>query len=300
MMRGDRENECLTKLKKNIFCRYNDGNLCQSDDPKTIFDVSDDEYAENRYLYAASGISDKYFGLKEEDCIEFENAVRKAKPNTNASEFPDFTFESGFIEHFQVSASKLTRKGDEQHRIMTEYEKTVEKHENQFEIECNTNPIHNSIRMMKHEIENPQYSYTNLHDSFMRLWNKHCECINSYNGCKRISIFMIEYDEHGLLMIQNAFAKWENDMFCGDYISSNDRNYIINHYRLSRDKDLLHFIYGFKETIQYVAFIYNGNAEIIKVSSIPYLLTLLPYKYSITSATITSCDIIQCMHIKME
>lgn len=37
----------------------------------------------------------------------------RAEQNPQKSEFPDFIFEDGFIEHFSVSASKETKKGSE-------------------------------------------------------------------------------------------------------------------------------------------------------------------------------------------
>lgn len=37
--------------------------------------------------------------------------IMSAKPNRHANDFPDFVFEGGFIEHFQVTAAKETTKG---------------------------------------------------------------------------------------------------------------------------------------------------------------------------------------------
>ena len=34
----------------------------------------------------------------------------RAKPNPETSKFPDFVFEDGFIEHFQITASKENKK----------------------------------------------------------------------------------------------------------------------------------------------------------------------------------------------
>lgn len=39
-----------------------------------------------------------------------------ARPNHNINDFPDFIFDDGFIEHFQVTSANESRKGDK-HRI---------------------------------------------------------------------------------------------------------------------------------------------------------------------------------------
>ena len=63
-------------------------------------------------------------GEKEQQCFEkvrqvaykkddklFLGILEKAEPNPQKNEFPDFIFDGGFIEHFQVSAANETRKG---------------------------------------------------------------------------------------------------------------------------------------------------------------------------------------------
>ncbi|OWW61950.1 hypothetical protein C656_13400, partial [Enterococcus hirae 57-03-H11] len=61
------------------------------------------------------------------------------------------------------------------------------------------------------------------------------------------------------------------------------RQEILDSYRLSRDKELLDWLYKFKDKIQYVIFLTNTNVEIIKIDNIPNVQTLLPYKYAISS-----------------
>ncbi len=64
---------------------------------------------------------------REYDCLELvkklispsnpiSSYLALAKPNHDVSKFPDFIFDEGFIEHFQVTSAKETKSGDE-HRI---------------------------------------------------------------------------------------------------------------------------------------------------------------------------------------
>ena len=46
---------------------------------------------------------------KDRDLIK--DIFEKAKPNENLNAFPDFIFDNGFIEHFQVTSSAEGRKG---------------------------------------------------------------------------------------------------------------------------------------------------------------------------------------------
>lgn len=53
--------------------------------------------------------ADKY-GFSIEDIQKMESILDSAVPNNESSKFPDFVFKGGFIEHFQVTSSKETRK----------------------------------------------------------------------------------------------------------------------------------------------------------------------------------------------
>ena len=72
-MRGEREAECLTAIR---------------------------EHFESIH----------FFGLSYEDKQSFRNAIFNAQPNKNQSEFPDFVFLDGFIEHFQITSFQTNRK----------------------------------------------------------------------------------------------------------------------------------------------------------------------------------------------
>ena len=90
---------------------------------------------------------------------------------------------------------------------------------------------------------------------------------------------MIEYTDQALEMYENVYDDWKNGMTNGDFRESEE----LKCYRLTRDKNLLKYIYSFKENIKYVIFVYGRECEIIKIESIPYLLKLIPWDYVIES-----------------
>ena len=70
-MRGEKEINCLTRVKQNLG-RNSVHYFCS--DPQKIIRI-----------------------------------LKSARPNPAQSNFPDFLFENGFIEHFQITASRETK-----------------------------------------------------------------------------------------------------------------------------------------------------------------------------------------------
>lgn len=109
-MRGDKEAACFDKIKHALF--YKDGMpICNPFDGCSAFTVTDASFAKDHIFYCSSDFNKNYFGLLENERFEFADIIRTAKPNPSSSEFPDFIFDNGFIEHFQITSSQVTRKG---------------------------------------------------------------------------------------------------------------------------------------------------------------------------------------------
>ena len=51
-----------------------------------------------------------YFGLTRENRDELMEILKNVKNNEKASEFPDFVFSNGFIEHFQITSAKESKR----------------------------------------------------------------------------------------------------------------------------------------------------------------------------------------------
>lgn len=116
---------------------------------KTYLDVSDDEFKKDRIWLVNSECHKSYFGLEENNREEFESVLRVAQANLDASRFPDFTFESGFIEHFQVTSSLTTRKGATHTRKESEFCRTVDVETKEIEGEWNGTPSFDTDRAYK-------------------------------------------------------------------------------------------------------------------------------------------------------
>lgn len=274
-MRGDAERKCLKAVQRCIFESSPFRN-------KTAYTVSEDEFFENYYLYAKPG-GQIFFGMSEDDIVHFENLLRLVKPNSAPSEFPDFTSDRGFVEHFQVSSSEITKRAGALHKKeYAEFQKVANQKERQLMDEMNEHPESGKIETLTQVFTYPRHSYEYFCTSFKKTWEHHAESLDQYGGCKDIAVFMIEYQEHTLHMCEDfSELKLKEKFSYGDLLK--DERY--SYYRLSRDKNLLNYIYGYKGKIDYVVMVTDDELpEIIKVENIPELLKLNPHGFLIESA----------------
>lgn len=231
-MRGERELRCINIVKDAMFCK--NGNPMQNPfTHKMYLDVSDDEFKKDRIWLVNSECHKSYFGLEENNREEFECTLRVAQANPDASRFPDFIFESGFIEHFQVTSSPTTRKGSTHARKESEFRCTVDIETKEIESEWNETPSFDKVRSKSWSFSNPTHSYEFLSDSFRSNWQHHMESYKKYTGSKQIGIFMIEYPENALAMCENVYHDWIDGMSQGDMRGQEK----FKEYRLSRDKN---------------------------------------------------------------
>ncbi|MDZ5760643.1 hypothetical protein RAK27_18540 [Carnobacterium maltaromaticum] len=121
------------------------------------------------------------------------------------------------------------------------------------------------------------HSYLNLENSFKKNWDKHIQSLKKFKGEQKVGIFLIEYLDHMALSMAELSLNGVNEICIGDI----KRQEMVNDYRLSRDKDMLDWISTFEKEIEYVVFMSQEHVEIIKLSGISKLQTVLPYKYAI-------------------
>lgn len=292
MKRGEREQVCLETVKKIVF--YNNGKIRCDLDGKSCLDVSDEEFFKFPIWYF--DFPNNAFGLSEEDRSEVANLLRTAQPNEKASEFPDFVFENGFIEHFQITASKETKKGSQQIIKENDFSRRAEKNEKIFKEECKNNPDFVNVRSVTTAMNFPDYSGKNLESSFKRNFEHHIQSLEKYNGSKQIGVFMVENYVYAVNMYENIFADVKENVSYGDLRRPQE----FSCYRLSRDKNLLNYIYSYRDLIRYIIFVYEEytrrekakgfeglfgdlvrKIEVIKVENIPYMLKLLPWNFDI-------------------
>lgn len=273
-MRGDAERKCLEAVQRCIFESSPFRN-------ETAYTVSEDEFFENYYLYAKP-VEQIFFGMSEDDIVHFENLLRLVKPNSAPSEFPDFTSDRGFVEHFQVSSSEITKRAGALHKKeYAEFQKVANQKERQLMDEMNEHPESEKIETLTQVFTYPRHSYEYFCTSFKKTWEHHAESLDQYGGCKDMAAFMIEYQEHTLHMCEDfSELKLKEKISYGDLFKGERYSY----YRLSRDKNLLNYIYGYKGKIDYVVMVTDDELpEIIKVENIPELLKLNPHGFLIES-----------------
>lgn len=273
-MRGDAERKCLEAVQRCIFESSPFRN-------ETAYTVSEDEFFENYYLYAKP-VEQIFFGMSEDDIVHFENLLRLVKPNSAPSEFPDFTSDRGFVEHFQVSSSEITKRAGALHKKeYAEFQKVANQKERQLMDEMNEHPESGKIETLTQVFTYPRHSYEYFCTSFKKTWEHHAESLDQYGGCKDMAAFMIEYQEHTLHMCEDfSELKLKEKISYGDLFKGERYSY----YRLSRDKNLLNYIYGYKGKIDYVVMVADDELpEIIKVENIPELLKLNPHGFLIES-----------------
>lgn len=275
-MRGDQELKCLNILKEAIFCK----NGHPMENPfthKTYLDVSDDEFKDERTWFINLDCHKSYFGLLESDRAEFESILRTAKPNPDLSKFPDFVFDNGFIEHFQITSSQTNRKGSVHKKEESIFISKVESETEKIMQEWNETPSFDKVRSKSWVHTNPVHTYDFLVDSFRSNWEHHLESCKKYTDLKEIGIFMIEYSEVALSMCEDVYHGWIDGMSQGDMREQEE----FKEYRLSRDKNLLEYVYQFIDNIKYVIFVNHTRFEVIRTENIPYIINLLPWDYII-------------------
>lgn len=187
----------------------------------------------------------------------------KAVANSDSNAFPDFIFPNGFIEHFQVSAAKETKKGSAHNIAVNDFEQSSNKaFDQEREKFLQSPPRKNAsidtydMKVITHEMASPEYSYDSFVRSFKKNFEKHLKSLQKYNGEKNIGIFLIELVGAGVTVMQNDQFK----VF----------------YRLSIDKDLLEYVNEFSEYLKYIVFANSEDYEFLDIKNIPTMLQNIP------------------------
>lgn len=265
-MRGEKELACLNEVQNRIF-------TINPFNSKAFQDATDEEFSKEHIMYIHGSAHEHYFGMSQDDCTIFENSLRLAKPNPSLNSFPDFVFEHGFIEQFEITSSRRNRKGYVHRNKHAEFERKVNQEEDKFKLELDETPSFGVLKSKSWDFKYPQHSYENLEKSFTKKWKDHIESLSKYDGQCDIGIFLIDYPERvlGHYVDYNV----QSGLCYGDLIIRDDYKF----YRLSRDKNLLNFVYEYQEQIKYVIFKNKDYIEVIATKTIPELKKLLPWTY---------------------
>ncbi len=207
-----------------------------------------------------------------------ENIFQTAIPNPEPSKFPDFIFDSGFVEHFEVTSSHSNRKGSKMKIEQYRLQKEAEAKEEELKAEMNVTPCYEGKTIMT-DIWYSKHSYDDFCLSFKKNWENHIDSLDKYSGDKSIGVFMVEYNDSALVL-NAVFPDVKTGILYGDLLKKPE----YNGYRLTHDSVMLEYIYQFKEKIKYVVFFNNSDlqekrCEIICVENIPEILKIVKGKY---------------------
>ncbi len=236
MLRGDKEQKCLDFVKSNI--KF-----------------------------------ENYYGFTKVDIEKFKKCLNSAKSNPNSSEFPDFICDNGFIEHFQVTSGKTTRKGSEHLKNFNQYQSKIRKDIEKEIANCENGNLEPYYSRFKY----PKHSYGYLKKSIKENWLNHIKSLDNYTGNKNIGIFMIEYQDSTIEMIENIYADWKNGVSCGNLRQQQQLDY----YSICRDKEILNYLYEYRKNIKYIIYKYSKGVELVKLENIPEINKLFPWDFCI-------------------
>lgn len=245
--------------------------------------------AEQRCLeLVRNSINDSmFFATSIDDDQIIRNALINAVPNSNSSEFPDFIFDGGFIEHFQVTSSATNRKGSMMAREKSAIEHDFEKKAQEATCDLPINQI--TIQSVGTEpYWHKTHSYENFVSSFKSNFEHHIDSLRKYQGDNEQSIFLIEYTDSALLMNKKYPQDLMTEVAYGDLLSRENPAY-----RLSRDIELLKYIKEQSNFIHYVIFVsencFHGTSiDIINSSNALEIIKLLYGGYDFHCAMVGS------------
>ena len=218
------------------------------------------------------------FGLENDDKGTLWHLLENCNSN-KGTKFPDFIGDQGFIEHFQISSSKTTKRGQEHTKQLNQFKKQSENIINNLNHE--EIDIHKPLEIahITNIMKYPEHSYEYLLESLKSTWDKHLNSLNNYKGPNSIKVFMIQYNDIGALQMYENYPSEIEGMSIGDFPKHRTIDY-----RFSRDNYILDYLYKYNQIIDYTIFIrYNKYVEIIKISNIPKLKKMNPFTYTIAN-----------------
>lgn len=163
---------------------------------------------------------------KCENLVFVKQAFQRAKPNSACSEFPDFLFDDGFIEHFQITSTAENRNGSEFRKEQNIFHKKCE--ENIEAKTCTPHPPAGTfvLESCHMTMETPESSYNNFRKSFDRNWSHHIDSRKTYVPSGKC-IFLIEMVGNPIIIEEagcfNRFYKLSDDANILEYIYMNLR-----------------------------------------------------------------------------
>ncbi len=266
-MRGDREKASLNRVKEYLFChKEKQFNLMMS---PYYYEINDDDVLVNIREYIKAR-RDAYQGMVFDDIQEIFNALVSVKPNPESNKFPDFLLDNGFIEHFQVTSSVENKSGSKKAEFEATFKREIKAEQEEFRKRCEENAVPGQSDSISWSRKDVEHSYENFQKSLAANIKNHLESLDKFEGEKKLKIFLIEYSDFGLEMMEQLP---DNLLYLGVQPEHLWR------YKLSKDKNVLKYLYEFKDKIDYIILEDNEDCEIIKLSNIPNIISNMKYYF---------------------
>lgn len=187
------------------------------------------------------------------DVSKVSQFIFAAKPNSNSNTFPDFIFNGGAIEHFEITSSKETRKGSQFKIDEIENEKKkIEHYKKVNEEVLLLKHVPGAIHTSNYKEVYDKFSYNDFLFSLEKNVKKHGNSLEKYDFKDKIIIFLIE-QQTGRMYIQETIWKCK---FC----------------ELNKDKKALEILKNHCEFVDYIIYTVSDSIEIIDMSKIDELI----------------------------
>lgn len=179
--------------------------------------------------------------------------ISLAKSNKNPNEFPDFTFDGGGIEHFEITSSLEDKKGSKFNIEENKNGKICEQRylelKNEFQNSAHTPGI---VTVNNDSEIYEEFSYDCFIHSLKRNIVKHVTSLKKNNYCDKIVFFLIEQKTARLCIFDDTdFAKF---------------------YSLHEDRKVLSLIKENCNYVNYLIYFVADSIEVLDLSKIDELL----------------------------
>ena len=182
-----------------------------------------------------------------------ESILSGSRQNEKHSEFPDFFFNGGIIEHFQVTASNQTPKGSRYKIDDACRQRENEKYFRQFDKELMESPYcPGTITTQTVKDVYEFFSYEFFVESFKRNVEHHLKSLRNSEYTNQVVVFLIELESASLcIYVDDTFSRF---------------------YKLSEDRKLLQYIKETLTDVNYIIFSATNAYEIIDLSKIDFII----------------------------
>lgn len=193
-------------------------------------------------------------------------------PNPKKTEFPDFIGDNGFVEHFQITATKETSSGSAQCKLQGKMNRELEKFRDAVTEQGEEKVVYSKYV----SLHIPKSSYLFVKDSFQKNWMKHIDSFQNHKSCHELSFRMFMIDARNIVSIAMS-----EEVPVTIQIKDRIEPIHIHGYQLLADKEMMRWVYRNSNNINYVVFVTMDRCDVIPVERLPILSNSLPYNFKI-------------------